>query len=93
MPDDQGNRDVSCHGNPIIKTAQMDKFHDESPCLTNFHVSPTYSPTRTSLMTGHYNNRTGVWHTISGRSLLNREEATMADMFSESGYRTGIFGK
>jgi arylsulfatase A-like enzyme len=28
-----------------------------------------------------------------GRSLLRRDEVTMADVFAENGYRTGIFGK
>jgi arylsulfatase B len=44
-------------------------------------------------MTGRYCNRTGVWHTVMGRSLLRREEVTMADVFAAGGYRTGIFGK
>jgi arylsulfatase A-like enzyme len=44
-------------------------------------------------MTGRYSSRTGVWHTIMGRSLLRKDEVTMADLFSGSGYRTGIFGK
>jgi arylsulfatase A-like enzyme len=44
-------------------------------------------------MTGRYCNRTGVWHTIMGRSLLRKDEVTMADVFKAGGYRTGIFGK
>jgi len=93
MTDDQGYGDLGCHGNPIVKTPNIDKLHARSVRLTNFHVSPTCSPTRASLMTGRYCNRTGVWHTIMGRSLLRADEVTMADVFSASGYRTGIFGK
>jgi arylsulfatase A-like enzyme len=44
-------------------------------------------------MTGRHKLRTGVWHTVQGRSLLHREETTMAEVFREEGYRTGIFGK
>ena len=61
--------------------------------LTTFHVSPTCAPTRASLMTGRYNNRTGVWHTIMGRSLLREDEVTIADVLKNNGYKTGIFGK
>jgi arylsulfatase A-like enzyme len=93
MTDDQGFGDLNCHGNPIIETPHLDELHAESGRLTDFHVSPTCAPTRAALMTGRYDNRTGVWHTILGRSLLNRTEVTMADVFSGSGYRTGIFGK
>ncbi len=93
ITDDQGYGDLACHGNPIIKTPTMDKLHSESVRLTNFHVGPTCAPTRASLMTGRYCNRTGVWHTIMGRSLLRHDEITMGDVFRDAGYTTGIFGK
>ncbi|MBC7363215.1 MAG: arylsulfatase [Candidatus Aminicenantes bacterium] len=93
MSDDQGYGDLSCHGNPILKTPNLDKLYSESIRLTNFHVDPTCSPTRSSLLTGRYSSRVGVWHTIMGRSLLRRDEITMADIFLKNGYRTGIFGK
>ncbi|MBN2316206.1 MAG: arylsulfatase, partial [Sedimentisphaerales bacterium] len=93
MTDDQGYGDLGCHGNPIIKAPHLNALYTQSVRLTNFHVGPTCSPTRAGLMTGHYCNRTGVWHTIMGRSLLRKDEVTMGDVFSASGYRTGIFGK
>jgi len=93
ITDDQGYGDLACHGNPIISTPNLDKLHEQSVRLTDFHVSPTCSPTRAALMTGRYCNRTGVWHTIMGRSLLRADEVTMADVFSAAGYRTAIFGK
>ena len=93
ITDDQGYGDLACHGNPIIKTPNLDLLHSQSTRLTNFHVSPTCAPTRAALMTGRYCNRTGVWHTIMGRSLLRKDETTMADVFSANGYKTAIFGK
>jgi len=93
ITDDQGYGDLGCHGNPVIRTPNIDRFHSESVRLTNFHVGPTCAPTRAGLMTGHYCNCTGVWHTIGGRSLIRRNEVTMADVFRAGGYRTGIFGK
>ena len=93
ITDDQGYGDLACHGNPVIKTPNLDKLYRQSVRLTNFHVGPTCSPTRAALMTGRYCNRTGVWHTIMGRSLLRKDEVTIADTFSAAGYRTAIFGK
>jgi arylsulfatase A-like enzyme len=93
LTDDQGYGDLACLGNPILRTRNLDALYGQSVRLTDFHVSPTCSPTRAALMTGRYNNRTGVWHTVMGRSLLRRDEVTMADLFAAAGYRTGIFGK
>lgn len=93
ITDDQGYGDIRAHGNPDINTPNLDQLHKESTRLTNFHVSPTCAPTRAALLTGHYSNKTGVWHTIGGRSLLLENEKTMADIFSENNYKTGAFGK
>ncbi|MFC1676537.1 arylsulfatase [Planctomycetota bacterium] len=93
MTDDQGYGDLACHGNPVIRTPNLDALHAQSIRLTDFHVDPTCAPTRAALMTGRYSIRTGVWHTLCGRSFLRRDEVTMADVFSGSGYRTAIFGK
>ncbi|MFT7160657.1 MAG: arylsulfatase A-like enzyme [Bacteroidia bacterium] len=93
MTDDQGYGDIAAHGNPYIETPNMDKLHDKSVRLENFHVSPTCSPTRASLITGKYNHRVGVWHTVIGRERIRSTEVTMADVFKENGYATGMFGK
>jgi arylsulfatase A-like enzyme len=93
ITDDQGYGDLGCHGNPVLKTPNLDKLHSQSARLTNFHVDPTCSPTRSALMTGRYSSRTGVWHTVMGRSILRRDETTMANVFAANGFATGIFGK
>ena len=93
MTDDQGYGDMGCHGNKFLKTTALDQLYKESARLTDFHVDPTCSPTRAALMTGRYSCRTGVWHTIMGRSLLRRDEKTMANYFADAGYHTAIFGK
>jgi len=93
ITDDQGYGDLSCHGNPILKTPNLDALHQQSVRLTDYHVSPTCSPTRSAFLTGHWTNRTGVWHTIMGRSMLRENEVTMGQMFKDAGYATGMFGK
>jgi len=93
ITDDQGYGDLSCHGNPVLKTPQIDQLHAESVRLKDYHVSPTCSPTRSAFLTGHWTNRTGVWHTIMGRSMLRENEVTMGQVFQDAGYATGMFGK
>ncbi len=93
MTDDQGYGDLACHGNPWIKTPEMDILYQQSVRLTDFHVGTTCAPTRSGLMTGRNCNEVGVWHTIIGRNFLRQGEVTIADILKENGYRTGIFGK
>jgi len=93
ITDDQGYGDLGFHGNEIIETPTLDQFFSESVRVTDFHVSPTCSPTRGALMTGRYTNRVGTWHTIAGRSLLFEDERILPQIFAENGYTTGMFGK
>ena len=93
ITDDQGYGDLACHGNKVIKTPALDALYAQSARLKDFHVDPCCSPTRAALMTGRYSSRSGVWHTVNGRSLLRKTEVTMADVFAAGGYRTAMFGK
>lgn len=85
ITDDQGYGDLGSHGNPTLKTLHLDALHGESIRLADYHVAPTCSPTRAALLTGHWTNRTGAWHTIMGRSLLRHDERTLGQMFRDAG--------
>jgi arylsulfatase A-like enzyme len=93
MTDDQGYGDLGVHGNPVIKTPNLDRFARESVESESFYVCPVCAPTRASLMTGRYNYRTGVTDTWLGRAMMHGDEVTIAEMLREAGYRTAIFGK
>ena len=93
ITDDQGYGDLGFTGNSVIQTPAIDQLRRQSVLLDNFHVDPTCAPTRAALLTGRYSNRTGVWHTIKGRSMLREREITLADILTENGYATGLFGK
>ena len=93
MTDDQGYGDLGVHGNPVIKTPNLDKFAAESVEVEYFYVSPVCAPTRASLTTGRYNYRTGVTDTYLGRAMMHTDEVTVAEMLRDAGYRTAIFGK
>ncbi|MEX2569065.1 MAG: sulfatase-like hydrolase/transferase [Cyclobacteriaceae bacterium] len=74
MLDDVGYGDIQAHGNPYLKTPHLDRLHEESVRFTNFHVDPSCSPSRAAILTGQYSSRSGVWHTIGGRSLLQKDK-------------------
>jgi arylsulfatase len=93
MTDDQGYGELACHGNPIVKTPNLDRIHRESLRFTDFHVSPTCAPTRSSLMTGKHEFRSGVTHTILERERMSLKAVTIAQVLQSAGYVTGIFGK
>lgn len=93
LTDDQGIGDIGCHGNPWIKTPNLDKFHKQSVRMTDFHVSPVCTPTRGAIMTGRYPINNGAWATYKGRDALSGNAVTMADIFKANGYTTGVFGK
>jgi len=93
ITDDQGYGDIGCHGNPALKTPNLDRMARESVQLNNHHHDPLCSPSRAALLTGQYAARNGVWHVIQGRHLLNPAAVTMADVFAADGYRTAMFGK
>jgi len=93
ITDDQGYGDFSFHGNPVLKTSNLDRLARESVRLTNFHVAPMCTPTRGQLMTGLDCLRNGAMNVSSGRTLLRRGIPTMANFFAEAGYQCGQFGK
>lgn len=93
ITDDQGYGELSCHGNPVLRTPHMDQLHDEGVRLTDYHTAPMCTPTRGQLMTGLDAARNGAINVSSGRTLIRPEIPTIADMFSEADYATGLFGK
>jgi len=104
LTDDQGYGDLSCNGNPVLKTPNLDKLRNESLRLTDFHVAPMCTPTRGEIVTGIDCLANGAWIVSSGRSLVRKEfpadsdhiraaVPTIGDIFSANGYRTGHFGK
>ncbi len=92
LTDDQGIGDLGAHGNPWLKTPEIDAFYDDAVRMTNFHVSPLCTPTRAAIMTGKYPINNGAWATYKGRDALSNS-VTMADVFQQNGYKTALFGK
>jgi arylsulfatase len=93
LSDDQGYGDLSMHGNPILKTPNIDKLGGESLRFNNWMNAPTCSPTRSALQTGRHEFRNGITHTILERERMTLKATTIAQVLKGSGYTTGIFGK
>src|SRR5215203_3961164 len=72
LTDDNGYGDHSCHGNPVLKTPNFDKLHAQSVRLTDFHVAPMCTPTRSQLLTGMDCLHNGASSVSAGRSMVRR---------------------
>jgi len=93
MTDDQGMGDLSCMGNPIVRTPHIDRFYQQSTRFADFHVSPTCAPTRAALMSGRRPFEVGVTHTVLQRERMALAVVTFLQALQSAGYHTGLFGK
>lgn len=93
LADDQGWGDLSVHGNTNLKTPNIDSLARDGALFERFYVCAVCAPTRAEFMTGRYHARGGVRGVSTGEERLNIGERTIAEVFREAGYTTGIFGK
>lgn len=93
LTDDQGMGDLSCMGNTILKTPHIDNFYNSSTRFSDYHVSPTCTPTRSAIMSGCYPFNVGITHTILQRERMALDVYTLPQMLKSAGYNTGLFGK
>jgi arylsulfatase len=99
LMDNFGYGEVGVYGGGVMRgapTPNIDSIAAQGLQLTNFNVEAECTPSRAALLTGRYGIRTrqrlglpprGVWYGIT------RWEVTLAELLSEQGYATGIFGK
>jgi arylsulfatase A-like enzyme len=95
MADDMGYADAGFNGGKDIRTPNLDKIAKGGAVLTSFYVQPVCSPTRSTLMTGRYPSRTGVYTVVRPHAEwgLKLGERTLAQALREAGYETAIAGK
>ena len=93
MPDDAGYGDYGCLGAPVVQTPAVDRFRQQGELFTQFHVSPTCSPTRSALFSGRHEFKNGVTHTILERERMSLKTITLPQVLKTAGYTSGIFGK
>jgi arylsulfatase len=95
--DNLGWGEIGVYGGGILRgaeTSRLDALAAEGMRLLNFNVETQCTPSRSALMTGRHPIRSGttkvVWGQLYG---MTQWEVTMAEMLSEHGYATGMFGK
>ena len=93
MVDDSGWGDFASNGNLWVTTPNIDQIRQDGLMINRFYVSPLCAPTRASLLTGRYHLRTGTAGVTHGMETMRSEEITIAEVFRDAGYDTGIFGK
>ena len=98
MADDLGYGELSCYGSTAINTPNIDQLAAQGMRFTDYHSNGAVcSPTRAALMTGQYQQRTGVEGVITAANHrdvgLSLDEITVAEELKKLGYNCGIFGK
>ncbi len=93
LVDDMGYGDLSSAGNLHVKTPHLDSLAARSVSFEHFYVSPVCAPTRASLLTGRYPQRSGVYSVTNGFESMAPEAITLGEFLQPLGYRTGLFGK
>src|SRR5271165_2066321 len=94
LADNVGWGDFSCYGGSI-PTPRIDKLASEGIRFNNYTVESQCTPTRTAIMTGRQSVRCGTYTVVPGQGKLGLTpwEYTIAELLSDSGYATSLYGK
>jgi arylsulfatase len=99
LMDNFGYGEVGVYGGGVLRgaaTPNIDSLASEGLKFTNYNVEAECTPSRAALLTGRYGIRTRLQKDGPPRDIwygITQYEHTLAEMLSESGYATGIFGK
>lgn len=96
LADDLGYSELGSYGNNFNETPHLDRMAAEGVRFTNcYAAAPVCSPYRAALMTGKYPARLGITDYLrpNAGQHLDTADITLAEMFRNNGYRTGIIGK
>jgi len=95
--DNLGWGEIGVYGGGILRgaeTPRLDELAAQGMRFLNFNVETQCTPSRSALMTGRHPIRSGttkvVWGQLYG---MTQWEVTIAEVLSDQGYATGMFGK
>jgi len=92
MTDDQRWDALSCAGNAVIDTPNMDRLAADGMRFRNMFVTNSLcAPSRTTLLTGMYSHKHGVTDNV--RRELRPDQPILPDLLREAGYETAFCGK
>jgi arylsulfatase A-like enzyme len=98
LADNLGWGELGCYGGGAIRgapTPRIDALSLEGTRFLNFNVESDCVPTRSALMTGRHPIRTGAIQSVPAglpQGIIPWEK-TIAELFSDAGYATAMFGK
>lgn len=103
VTDDMGYSDLSCYGGEI-PTPNICSLAENGVKVTDYYTNPMSAPTRSMLLTGVDNHKTGLGNMPPLRSAnqvgrlgyegaLNNRVVTVAEMLKSAGYHTYMAGK
>ena len=73
LADDLGYGDLGCYGHPVAKTPNIDRLAQQGVRFTQHYANgPECSPTRTSFLTGRYQQRAGGLECAIGTGNVGR---------------------
>jgi arylsulfatase len=98
LSDNLGFGEIGAYGGGVLRgapTPRLDQMAAEGIRFTNFNVEVECTPSRSALMTGRMPIRSGTWRvgTPGLPGGLPPWEETVAEMLSDVGYATAIYGK
>ena len=93
--DDVGYGDVGVYGSKKIPTPNIDKLAKGGLVFTDGHCpASTCSASRYAMLTGRFAFRSGIRIMAPTSPLgIDTERYTLADLFKDAGYTTGVIGK
>ncbi|MEP5341626.1 MAG: arylsulfatase [Algibacter sp.] len=98
LADDLGYGDLSCYGQEMFKTPNIDRLASQGMLFTQHYSGSTVcAPSRSALLTGMHTGHTVVRGNKEiqpeGQYPIPDDTYTLAEAMKSAGYKTGAFGK
>ena len=86
--------ELGCYGNTVVKTPNIDKLAARGLVFTHAYCQQAVcSPSRSSLLTGHYPTQTGVMDNRQWWGYRHPDYTSLPRWFKDHGYNTITEGK
>ncbi len=96
ISDDLTYTALSCYGNTVCETPNIDRLADQGTLFENAHCqSPVCNPSRASMLTGRYPHTTGIYFLSPDLKQAPMLDGvlTLPEVFAAAGYATMATGK
>lgn len=94
IADDLTSTSLSCYGNKIISTPNIDGLAAEGTQYTRTYCQyPVCGPSRASFLFGYYPSATKTYGYVSGRKEVGDQRRSLPQLFKDNGYYTARVSK